>query len=112
MFSTRQNKISKLLQKELADIFQKESRTLFHGKMISVTVVRVSPDLSVAKIYLSVFPMQTDDLIFSEINDQTKKIRNLLAQRVRHQLRKIPELVFYHDDSLDYAENIENLLKP
>ncbi|MBN2349319.1 MAG: 30S ribosome-binding factor RbfA [Bacteroidales bacterium] len=112
MFTTRQNKISKLLHKELADIFQKESRTLFHGKMITVTIVRISPDLSVAKVYLSVFPIQTDDIIFSEINDQTKKIRNILAQRVRHQLRKIPELVFYHDDSIEYAEKIDNLLKP
>ncbi|MGQ8335593.1 30S ribosome-binding factor RbfA [Sunxiuqinia sp. A32] len=110
MESTRQNKISRLIQRELADIFQKESRTLFMGKMISVTVVRVSPDLGLAKAYISIFPSDNSREVLKHIRISNPKIRGLLGRRVGKQLRVVPELEFYIDDSLDYIDNIDNLL--
>ncbi len=111
MESTRQSKISRLVQRELADIFQKESRTLFMGKMISVTVVRVSPDLGVAKAYLSIFPSDNASEVLKQIRIANPKLRGILGRRVGKQLRVVPELEFYIDDSLDYIDNIDNLLK-
>lgn len=111
MESTRQQKINRLLQKELADIFQKESRTMFMGKLISVTVVRVTPDLGLARAYLSIFPTDGIREVLKEIRIANPKIRGLLGRRVGKQLRVVPELEFYIDDSLDYIENIDNLLK-
>ena len=110
MDSTRQNKISRLIQKELSEILlrlQKETR----GIMVSVSAVRVSPDLGIAKAYLSVFPSAKGAEVVEMLNKSTKSIRFELGNRVRHQLRIIPELRFYLDDSLDYIENIDNLLK-
>ncbi|HPB05672.1 MAG TPA: 30S ribosome-binding factor RbfA [Prolixibacteraceae bacterium] len=111
MDSIRQNKVSRLIQKELAEIFQHESRELFRGKMISVTVVRVSKDLSVAKIYLSIFPSEGNDEIMKLIKQVSPQIRGLLGNKVGKQLRIIPELAFFVDDSLDYIDNIDNILK-
>ncbi|WP_372774489.1 30S ribosome-binding factor RbfA [Mangrovibacterium sp.] len=111
MESTRQQKISRLLQKELADIFQKESRTMFMGKMISVTTVRVTPDLGMAKSYLSIFPTDGIREVLKEIRIANPKIRYLLGRRVGKQIRVIPQLEFYIDDSLDYIEKIDDLLK-
>lgn len=110
MDSIRQNKVSRLIQKELASIFQYESRELFKGKMISVTVVRVSKDLSVAKIYLSIFPSEGSDEVMKLIKQLSPQIRGLLGNRVGKQLRIIPELAFFVDDSLDYIENIDQIL--
>ena len=110
MDSTRQNKISRLIQKELSDILlrlAKESR----GIMVSVSIVRVSPDLGIAKAYLSVFPSEKANEVVDHLNDNVKAIRFELGNRVRHQLRIIPEIRFYIDDSLDYIENIDKLLK-
>lgn len=101
-----------MLQKELADIFQKESRTLFLGKMISVTVVRVTPDLSLARSYISIFPSENAKEVLKQIRIANPKIRGILGRRVGKQLRVIPELEFYIDDSLDYIEHIDDLLKP
>lgn len=111
MAKTRQNKVARLIQKELGDIFQKESREYFRGKMISVTVVRVTPDLSIAKVYLSIYPVQRDKDPLAEVHENQSRLRHELGNRVRNQLRIIPELIFYIDDSLDYLENIERLLK-
>jgi ribosome-binding factor A len=111
MSTTRQNKVARLIQKELGDIFQKESKDYFGGKMISVTVVRITPDLSIARIYLSVYPARRDEDPLLEVHENQSRLRHELGNRVRHQLRIIPELVFYVDDSLDYLENIERLLK-
>ncbi len=111
MSSTRQNKISRLVQKELSDIFQKNTSSLFQGKMITVTTVRVSPDLSVAKVYLSLFPVKDKEAFITYITSVESQIRYELGKRVRHQLRIIPELAFFLDDSLDYIENIGGLLK-
>jgi ribosome-binding factor A len=109
--STRQEKISRLIQKELADYFQKNSRTFAQGVMISVTSVRISPDLSVAKIFLSIFPSEKTNEAMENIEIHKRAIRAELGNKVRHQLRIIPELNFCIDDSLDYIENIDNLLK-
>lgn len=109
MESTRQAKIARLLQKELSEIFRAQTAAT-HGVIISVTTVRVSPDLSVARAYLSVFPTEKAKEIIESINDNARTIRYELAQRVRFQLRKTPELSFFLDDSIDYLENIDHLL--
>ena len=111
MESTRQKKISRQLQKDLSEIFQLEGRTLFSTSFVSVTVVRVSPDLSVARAYLSIFGVENKDQLLDEINQMSYAIRKKLAARVRNQMRKVPELKFFLDDSVDYAQNIESLLK-
>ena len=110
MESTRLSKIERLLQKELSDIFQKQTQAM-HGILISVSVVRVSPDLSVARAYLSIFPSDRGQENLDNINAHAKAIRFELGNRVRHQLRIIPELRFFIDDSLDYLEKIDELLK-
>lgn len=109
MESTRQAKISRLLQKELSEIFRRETAKL-GNVMVSVSSVKVSPDLSVAKAYLSVFPSEQALEVIENINSQSKTVRYELAQKVRFQLRRCPELQFYLDDSIDYLENIDKLL--
>lgn len=110
MESTRLNKINRLLQKELGDIFQKQTQGM-PGTLVSVSVVRISPDLSVAKVYLSIFPSGKGEELLEAIRSNSKTIRFNLGQRIHTQLRKIPELSFFIDDSLDYIENIDNLLR-
>lgn len=110
MDSTRQNKISRLIQKEISDILLKAGKET-RGIMVSVSIVRVSPDLSIAKAYLSVFPSERGEEVVNHLNNNIKSIRFELGNRVRHQLRIIPEVRFYLDDSLDYIEHIDNLLK-
>ncbi|MEZ3521353.1 MAG: 30S ribosome-binding factor RbfA [Muribaculaceae bacterium] len=110
METTRQAKISRLLQKELSEIFRQQTAKT-HGVLVSVSTVRVSPDLSIARAYLSIFPSDKSAEMMANINAQAKTIRYELAQRVRFQLRKTPELQFYVDDSLDYIENIDHLLE-
>lgn len=111
MSTTRQNKIERLLQRDLGNIFQQGTSTLCKGKMVTVTKVRISPDLSVARIYLSLFPVDDKKEFINYINGIEGQIRFDLGKKVRHQLRKVPELHFFVDDSLDYIENIDNLLK-
>ncbi len=110
METTRQYKVSRLLQKDLGWIFQQETKNLFQGKMISVTNVRVSPDLGLAKVYLSIFPSNRAEEDLKQIRTKTKAIKRLLGRKAGKQLRVIPELAFFIDDSLDYIENIDNLL--
>ncbi|MGI6233193.1 MAG: 30S ribosome-binding factor RbfA [Prevotella sp.] len=110
MQETRQNKIARLLQKELADIFQKQTRQM-HGVLISVTNVRISPDLSICTSHLSIFPSERAEELLDNIRKNEKSIRYELGTRVRNQLRIIPELRFFIDDSLDYIEHIDELLK-
>jgi len=111
MESTRQKKVARLLQKELGDIFQKKGNE-FDGKMITVTVIRMSPDLSIAKVYLSIFPSEKqEETTLESIQAKTSQIRYELAKLVKNQLRVVPELNFFIDDSLDYIDNIEELLK-
>jgi ribosome-binding factor A len=112
MESLRLQKISRLIQKELGTLFQRESKTICGGKMVTVTTVRVSPDLGIAKIYLSIFPSDAIKDTFSLIQAHSKNIRHLLGQKTRNQLRIVPELEFFIDDSLDYINKIEGLLRP
>ena len=109
MEGTRLNKIGRLLQKELGDLFLRQTKGM-PGTLVSVSAVRVSPDLSVAKVYLSIFPTEKAEQLMEAIESNKKTIRYDLGQRVRLQLRRIPELIFYLDDSLDYVENIDQLL--
>lgn len=110
METTRQQKISRLIQKELSDIFLLETKGM-QGVLISVSTVRISPDLSVSKAYLSIFPSEKGKEILENIKANAKAIRFDMGQRLGKQLRIIPEFIFYLDDSLDYLENIDRLLK-
>ena len=110
MQETRQNRIARLLQKELAEIFQSQTRAM-HGVLVSVTKVRISPDLSICTAYLSIFPSEKADELLENIRKNEKSVRYELGQRVRNQLRIIPELRFFIDDPLDYMEHIDELLK-
>ena len=109
METTRQAKISRLIQKELSEIFRTQTSKT-RGTIVSVSQVRVSPDLSVAKAYLSIFPSDKAGEMIASINASARTIRYELAQKVRFQLRKTPELQFYLDDSLDYIDKIDELL--
>lgn len=110
METKRQQKVSKLIQRDLSEIFQKEFRPATPGIMVTVTKVNVTPDLSYARVHLSVFGISDKQALVAEVNGQARAIRGLLGSRVRHQLRVIPELQFFEDDSLDYIENIDKLL--
>ncbi len=110
METTRQNKIARLIQKELSEIFMLQTKAM-KGVLVSVSACRISPDMSICRAYLSVFPSERSQEIVKNINDNMKAIRYELGVRVRFQLRIIPELKFFVDDSLDYIENIDNLLK-
>ena len=110
MQETRQNRISRLLQKELSLIFQSQTRQT-RGIMVSVTKVKISPDLSVCTAYLSIFPSEKGEELLNNINNNVATIRYDLGQKVRNQLLIIPELRFFLDDSLDYIEHIDELLK-
>jgi ribosome-binding factor A len=111
METTRQNKIARLLQKEISDIFRSFTQNMQKGILISPTIVRISPDLSVARVYISVFPSDKEKEYLDLVNERSVAIRHELAQRTHHQLRTVPTLTFFLDDSLDYIENIDNLLK-
>lgn len=109
METTRQNKIARLLQKELSDIFQKQTSAM-RGVLVSVSICRISPDMSICRAYLSVFPSERAQEIVQNINSNVKQLRYELGTRVGKQLRIIPELKFFVDDSLDYAQHIDELL--
>lgn len=111
MESQRQQKISRLLQKDLGDILQKDMNNLGLGAMLTVTKVTVTSDLSLAKTYISLLAADDHEKVIANLNKHSKEIRFVLAQRVRNQLRIIPTLRFFEDDSLDYLENIERILK-
>jgi ribosome-binding factor A len=110
MDTTRQKKIGRLLQKDFSDMFQKEIKAFALGSLVSVTVVRVTPDLGIARVYLSIFPAERKDEVFEHIKKHRSEIRFALGKRVGKQLRIIPDLEFYIDDSLDYIDNIDRLL--
>jgi ribosome-binding factor A len=111
MESTRQLKIAKLLQKEMATILQQLAREHFPGTLLSVSKVRVSPDLGVAKVFVSIFPIVKTKEVEEFISLNQNKIRGSLGCSVGNQLRVTPELMIYTDDSLEYEENIERLLR-
>lgn len=109
--NTRQNKVSKQIQKDMAEILHLHSPHSETVKMLTVTNVRISPDLGSARIYVSVFPSSDSDKTIAYLNEHIGIYRNELGKKIRHQLKKVPEIMFFLDDSLDYIDNIENLLK-
>lgn len=110
MESNRLQKVNRLIQKELGEIFLMETKKM-PGVLVSVTHVRVSPDLGMAHTYLSIFPSERGNEIVQNVNDNVKSVRFALGKRIGKQLRIVPELVFHLDDSLDYIDNIDKLLK-
>lgn len=111
METTRQQKVGRQIQKDISDIFLREATGIFPGAMVTVTAVRMTPDLGIARIYLSVFPYERKDAVMAAVAKNNRLIRKALGTRVRNQLKLVPELEFYIDDSLEYIENIESLLK-
>ena len=110
--STRQKKIAKVLQNDLADLLQSMIRDSGQkGIILSVTKVVVTADLSLSKIHISIFPSKNSSAIINELNASKPKIKHLISQRVKNQLRKMPDLVFYNDDTLDYIDGIERSVK-
>lgn len=108
--TNRQRKIAGLLQKDLVDVLQRAAQNGMKGVIISVSKVSVTADLGVAKVYLSVFPSDKRDEIVEGVKSNTPLIRHELAQRTRNQLRRMPDLLFFGDDSLDYIEEIDKSL--
>lgn len=110
MDTQRQLKVSRLLQRDLGEIFQRESRGKFGGAMITVTKVNVTKDMSIARVYVSLFATKDKEELLTIIRKHTVEIRFQLGKRIKDQVRQIPELEFFLDDSLDYIECIEKLL--
>lgn len=110
MDSTRQQKIARLLQRDLAEIIQRDLADDTRGSLVTVTTVRISPDLAYAKVYVSVFPFDRSEAILEAIREKAWLVRRTLGGRIRNQLKIVPELEFFVDDSLEYVENIDNLL--
>ncbi len=109
MENTRLNRIERLLQKELGDMFIHVSST-FKGTILSVSEVRISPDLSVAKAYISVFPQSQSEYVIETLKNSSRSIRYELGKRIKNQVRVIPELIFKLDETLDKLETIDRLL--
>ncbi|SNR73035.1 30S ribosome-binding factor RbfA [Lutibacter flavus] len=111
METNRQKKIAGVLQKDLADVLQHAAQDGMKGIIISVTKVQVTSDLGQAKVYISVFPQLKREIILKGVKENTATIRYEMAKRTRNQLRRMPELLFFIDDSLDYIEDIDNALQ-
>jgi ribosome-binding factor A len=109
--TNRQRKIAGVLQKDLVDVLQKAAQDGMKGTIISVSKVSVTSDLGVAKVFLSIFPSEKRDELLKGITSNTPLIRHEMAKRTRNQLRRMPELLFFGDDSLDYIENIDKSLR-
>ncbi len=110
METTRQQKIARQVQKDIADIFQKEGAEIVRGTLVTVTAVRVSPDFSYAKIYVSIFPFDRNEAVMKALEQNNWFIRRALGQRIRNQLKVIPEIQFFLDDSLEYIEQIDRAI--
>lgn len=110
MDSTRQLKFGRLIQKEIGELFQREGKNFYGSSFITVTTVRITPDLSIARIHVSTFH-ESGEEVLKKLNSHRKEIRHKLGDRIRNQARIIPELEFYIDDSLDYAEKIDKIMK-
>lgn len=110
-YTTRQLKVAREIQKDLAEIIRSKGMAVFGGAMVTVSEVRVSPDLSIAKTYVSIFPSAKQQEVMKILEDNLKMYRGELGRMVAKQLRIVPEIVFYLDTTLDYAEHIDELLK-
>ncbi|MBX6380657.1 MAG: 30S ribosome-binding factor RbfA [Thermoflavifilum aggregans] len=109
--SKRQKQVARLIQEELSDIFQRLGLNIFHGGMISISQVKMTPDLLEARIYLSFYQITDPDQMLALIKDRKWEIKKELATRIKHQLRRIPELQFFRDDTLDYVFRLEEIFK-
>ena len=109
--SKRQKQVGKLIQQEMSDIFQRGGINVIKGGMVSISKVSVTPDLMEARIYLSLFQIQSPEALLRDIRERTGEWRNLLGQRVKNQLRRVPEIQFFLDDTLDYVFKMEELFK-
>lgn len=108
--STRQQKVAKLIQKEMSDIFQRDRRGLLDNAFLSISEVRVSPDLSVAKLYISMMLVKDKQALLGKINDHKKEFRKLLGDKVGKQLRIVPEIVFYIDEVEENAQRLDDII--
>ena len=111
METTRQQKIARQIQKDVAEIFQKEGAPIVRGSLVTVTAVRVSPDFSIAKIYVSIIPFDRSGEVMKLLEHNLRLVRGALGQRIRNQLKNVPEIQFFLDDSLEYIEHIDEALK-
>lgn len=111
MSTLRQNKVESLLKRDLSVLFQKHSRDFGVTEMVTVTIIRISPDLSFARIYLSIFPGGKTEETLEKIKTHSSSIRGILGKKIGKQVRIVPNLAFFIDDSLDYADKIDDLLK-
>ena len=109
--TTRQQKVARQIQKDLAEIIRLRGMAAYDGALLTVSGVKISPDLALAKVYVSIFPSDKAPLVMEQLDGETSRLRGELGRRVSKQLRIVPELVFYLDDSLDYVEHIDELLK-
>ena len=109
--STRQLKVAKEIQRDIAEIIRSKGMAAFDGALVSVSGVKISPDLAVAKVYVSIFPSSKQKTVLPLIESMNRSIRGELGKIVAKQLRIVPELIFYLDDSLDYVEHIDELLR-
>ncbi len=109
--STRQLKVAREIQKDLAEIIRSKGMAAYGGAMVTVSEVRISPDLSVAKVYVSIFPSEKQSAVMGILSDENRILRGELGRKVGKQLRIVPELVFFLDTSIDYAAHIDELLK-
>lgn len=109
--TTRQLKVSRELQRDLAEIIRSKGMAVFEGAMVTVSEVRISPDLSIAKVFVSIFPSSKQEAVMGILEENKKAYRGELGRQVASQLRIVPELDFYLDTTLDYAEHIDELLK-
>lgn len=109
--STRQLKVASQLQRDMAEIIRQKGMGYFGGALVSVSGVKISPDLSVAKVYVSVFPSEKSSAVMQTLDEDARTLRGELGHKVAKQLRIVPEIAFFLDSSLDYVEHIEELLK-
>ena len=109
--TTRQQKVARQIQKDLAEIIRGRGMAAYDGALLTVSGVKITPDLALAKVYVSIFPSTKATAVMEQLGEETSRLRGELGRRVSKQLRIVPELVFYLDDSLDYVEHIDELLK-
>ena len=109
--TTRQQKVARQIQKDLAEIIRARGMAAYDGALLTVSGVKITPDLALAKVYVSIFPSLKAEAVMQRLEEETSRLRGELGRRVAKQLRIVPEIVFYLDDSLDYVEHIDELLK-
>ncbi len=110
MDAKRQNKYGRQIQKDLSEVFQKDPRHFFGKALVTITEVNVSPDLSLARVYLSVLPIQDAEAVFDRLEEHKSEVRKLLGLKIGKRIRKIPELAFFHDDTQEKAFKMDNLI--